>query len=84
MYSGLSAETTRIELLVDVGMASRHGNWYWMIKQLKNYALHDSLISSQILELAPSFKTRIKIIPYFEQSLNQLMKLIDYTKMKEY
>jgi len=39
---------------------------------------------TQILELAPSFKTRIKIIPYFEQSLNQLMKLIDNTKMKEY
>jgi hypothetical protein len=68
----------------DLDRASRHGNWYWMIKQLKNYSLHDSLISSQILELAPSFKTRIKIIPCFEQFLNQLMKLIDNTKMKEY
>ena len=56
MYSGLSAETTRIELLVDVGMASQHGNWYWMIKQLKNYSLHDSLISSQILELVPNLR----------------------------
>jgi len=39
---------------------------------------------AQILELAPGFKTGIKIIPYFEQSINQLMKLIDNTKMKEY
>jgi hypothetical protein len=56
MYSGLSAETTRIELLADVGMASQHGNWYWKIKQLKNYSLHDSLISSQILELVPNLR----------------------------
>ena len=34
--------------------------------------------------ISTRFKTRIRIIPYFEQSLNQLMKLIDYTKMKEY
>ncbi len=56
MYSGLSAETTRIELLADLDMASQHGNWYWMIKQLKNYSLHDSLISAQILELVPDLR----------------------------
>jgi hypothetical protein len=43
-------------MLADLDMASQHGNWYWMIKQLKNYSLHDSLISSQILELEPDLR----------------------------
>jgi hypothetical protein len=31
VHSDLSVETTRIELLADLDMANRHGNWYWMI-----------------------------------------------------
>jgi len=54
MYN--SAETTRIELLLDLDIASQHGNWYRMTKQLKNYSLHDSSISSQILELVPDLR----------------------------
>ncbi len=81
--SGLLSETKRIGLVVDLDKANQHGNWYWMIKELRNYSLHGSLISDQALELAPNFKTHIEVIPYFEQSLNHLKKLVENIKLKE-
>jgi hypothetical protein len=71
VQSTLLSETKRIGLLVDLDNASQYGNWYWMI-ELRNYSLHGCLITDQVLELAPNFKAHIKIIPFFEQSLNYL------------
>jgi hypothetical protein len=62
---------------------SEFPNWYWMIKQLRNYSLHESLISDQALDLLPDFKVDIKLIAYFEESLNYLTRLIENIKLKE-
>lgn len=83
VQSGLSAQTKRIDLLADLDKASQYGNWYWTIKQLRNYSLHESLISDQALELSPDFKFHVKLIPYFEESLIYLTRLIENIKLKE-
>ena len=80
----LSAETKSIDLLNDLDRANQYGNWYWTIKQLRNYSLGDSLISEQGFEaLANYTKTNMKIIPYLEQSLQYLEELIDSIRKRE-
>jgi hypothetical protein len=85
IQSALSAETKSIDLLNDLDRANQYGNWYWTIKQLRNYSLGNSLISHQAFEevLANYTKTNMKIIPYFEQSLDYLEKLIESVRKRE-
>ena len=85
IQSALSAETKSIDLLNDLDRANQYGNWYWIIKQLRNYSLGNSLISQQAFEevLANYTKTNMKIIPYFEQSLQYLEELIDSIRRRE-
>ena len=60
IQSALSAETKSIDLLNDLDKTNQYGNWYWTIKQLRNYSLGNSLISEQALEaLANYTKTEI-------------------------
>ena len=93
VLSGLLAKTKKIELLEDLDNASQYGNWYWLVQQLRNYSFHSSLIlipaNSTRLYL-PSMptssvndSTSIELIPYLEQSLNNLKKLIENIRMKE-
>jgi hypothetical protein len=84
IQSALSAETKSIDLLNDLDKANQYGNWYWTIKQLRNYSLGNSLISQEAFEvLAKYTKTNMKIIPYFEQSLDYLEKLIESIRKRE-
>jgi hypothetical protein len=84
IQSALSAETKNIDLLNDLDRANQYGNWYWAIKQIRNYSLGKSLISHQAFEeLANYTKTNMKIIPYFEQSLQYLENLIDSIRKGE-
>jgi hypothetical protein len=84
IQSALSAETKSIDLLNDLNKANQYGNWYWTIKQLRNYSLGNSLISQEAYEeLANYTKTNMKIIPYFEQSLDYLEKLIESIRKRE-
>ena len=84
VQSALSAETKSIDLLNDLNKANQYGNWYWTIKQLRNYSLDNSLISQDTLELLAKYiKTNMKLIPYFEQSMNHLEKLIENIRIKE-
>jgi hypothetical protein len=84
IQSALSAETKSIDLLNDLDEANQYGNWYWTIKQLRNYSLGNSLISQEASEvLANHTKTNMKTIPYFEQTLEYLEKLIDSIRRRE-
>jgi hypothetical protein len=74
VISMLSAESKRIELANELGKANKEGNWYWMIKHLRNYSLHGSLLSAD---------ASLDVIPYFEQALVQLKTFINNIKMKE-
>jgi hypothetical protein len=74
VISVLSAEGKRIELANELEKANREGNWYWMIKHLRNYSLHGSLLSAD---------ASLNVIPYFEQTLAQLKEFIKNIKMKE-
>ncbi|MFL6319833.1 MAG: hypothetical protein ACJ72Q_05125 [Nitrososphaeraceae archaeon] len=65
IQSALSAETKSIDLLNDLDKANQYGNWYWTIKQLRNYSLGNSLISEEAFEaLANYTKTNMKILRY--------------------
>ena len=84
IQSALSAETKSIDLLNDLDKANRYGNWYWTIKQLRNYSLGNSLISQEPFELLANYtKTNMKLIPYFEQSLHYLEKFIETIRIRE-
>jgi hypothetical protein len=64
IQSALSAETKSIDLLNDLDETNQYNNWYWIIKQLKNYSLGNSLISQEAFEaLANYTKANMKIIP---------------------
>ena len=84
IQSALSAETKSIDLLNDLDKANQYGNWYWTIKQLRNYSLENSLISQEAFGVLANYtKTNIKLIPYFEQSLDHLEKLIESIRKRE-
>ena len=74
VLSVLSAESKRIELATELEEVNQEGNWYWMIKHLRNYSLHGSLLSAD---------ASLDVIPYFEQTLAQLKEFIKNIKMKE-
>jgi len=64
IQSALSAETKSIDLLNDLDETNQYNNWYWIIKQLKNYSLGNLLISQEAFEaLANYIKANMKIIP---------------------
>jgi hypothetical protein len=85
VQSALLAETKSIDLLNDLDKANQYGNWYWTIKQLRNYSLGNSLLSQEAFELllANYTKTDMKLIPYFDQSLHYLEKLIETIRIRE-
>ena len=85
VQSALLAETKSIDLLNDLDKANQYGNWYWTIKQLRNYSLGNSLLSQEAFEvlLENYTKTDMKLIPYFEQSLHYLEKLIETIRIRE-
>ena len=84
VQSALSSETKSFDLLNDLNDANQPGNWYWTINQLRNYSLDNSLISQDAFELLADYtKTNMKLIPYFEQSLNHLEKLIENIRIRE-
>jgi hypothetical protein len=84
IQSALSAETKSIDMLNDLDKANQYGNWYWTIKQLRNYSLGNSLISQEAFEVLANYtKTNMKIIPYFEQSLEYLEELIESIRKRE-
>ena len=74
VLSVLSAESKRIELANELEELNQEGNWYWMIKHLRNYTVHSSLLSTD---------ASLDVIPYFEQTLVQLKEFIKNIKMKE-
>ena len=85
VQSALLAETKSIDLLNGLHKANQYGNWYWTIKQLRNYSLGNSLLSQEAFEvlLENYTKTDMKVIPYFEQSLHYLEKLIETIRIRE-
>jgi hypothetical protein len=74
VISALSAESKRIELANELEGANQEDNWYWMIKHLRNYSLHDSLLSAD---------ASLDVISYFERTLVQIKEFIKNIKMKE-
>src|SRR5215510_871434 len=74
VMSVLSAESKRIELAKELEEANKEGNWYWMVKHLRNYSLHGSLLSEE---------ASLDVIQYFDQALVQLKEFINDIKMKE-
>ena len=47
IQSALSAETKSIDLLNQLDNANQYGNWYWAIKQLRNYSLANKQYENQ-------------------------------------
>jgi len=67
VISGLSAESKGVELAEELRKANQQGNWYWMLKHLRNYSLTGSLLSAE---------ASLNVIQFFEQTLDQLKEFI--------
>jgi hypothetical protein len=74
VISALSAESKGVELARELQEANQHGNWYWMLKHLRNYSLSSSLLSEE---------ASLDVIPFFEKTLIQLKELIKNIRMNE-
>ena len=74
VVSALSAESKGVELAGELQKANQEGNWYWMLKHLRNYSLSGSLLSAE---------ASLDVIPFFEQALVQLKELIKNNRMSE-
>lgn len=74
VVSALSAESKGVELAGELQKANQEGNWYWMLKHLRNYSLIGSLLSAE---------ASLDVIPFFEQALVQLKELIKNNNMNE-
>jgi hypothetical protein len=74
VVSALSAESKGVELAGELQKANQEGNWYWMLKHLRNYSLIGSLLSAE---------ASLDVIPFFEQALVQLRELIKNNNMNE-
>jgi len=74
VISALSAESKGIVLARELQKANQEGNWYWKIKDLRNYSLSGSLLSVE---------ASLDVIPYFEQILVQLKEFIKNILMNE-
>jgi hypothetical protein len=74
VIGALSAESKGIELARELQRANQEGNWYWKVKDLRNYSLNGSLLSAE---------ASLDVIPYFEQTLIQLKEFIKNIIMKE-
>lgn len=74
VVSALSAESKGVELAGELQNANQEGNWYWMLKHLRNYSLGGSLLSAE---------ASLDVIPFFEQALVQLKELIKNNRMSE-
>ena len=74
VISGLEAESKGIELAKELQDANLQGEWYWRLKDLRNYSLHGSLLSAD---------ASLDVIPYFEQTLLQLKEFINNIVLKE-
>ena len=74
VVSALSAESKGVELAGELQKANQEGNWYWMLKHLRNYSLSGSLLSTE---------ASLDVIPFFEQALVQLKELIKNNRMNE-
>ena len=74
VVSALSAESKGVELAGELQKANQEGNWYWMLKFLRNYSLSDSLLSAE---------ASLDVIPFFEQALVQLKELIKNNRLND-
>ena len=74
VVGALSAESKGVELAGELQKANQEGNWYWMLKHLRNYSLSGSLLSPE---------ASLDVIPFFEQALVQLKELIKNNRMSE-
>jgi len=99
VQSGLSSRTKKIDLLSELDVARRHGNWYWQIIELRNYSLRGSLMSkSAIIGIHTSSRVHfrkdprnpgasppmdLEVVPYLQQCLNKAEELIERIRSKE-
>ncbi|MDQ3851283.1 MAG: hypothetical protein M3299_00440 [Thermoproteota archaeon] len=48
VQSGLSAKTKKIDLLSPLDKARQHGNWYYMLSELRNQLAHKTFLKKEI------------------------------------
>jgi hypothetical protein len=93
VQSALSAKTKKIDLLLDLDRARQYGNWYWQLIELRDYSMRASLIAKLVVvgpdDPAMIFFKKdprdpdnsppmdLEVIPYFEQCLSSMERLIE-------
>jgi hypothetical protein len=93
VQSALSAKTKKIDLLLDLDRARQYGKWYWQLIELRDYSMRASLIAKLVVvgpddpamiffkkdprDPDNSPPMELEVIPYFEQCLSSMERLIE-------
>jgi hypothetical protein len=85
VQSALSSKTKKIDLLSPLDMARQHGNWYYMLSELRNQLVHRTFLKKVIpvhdLPPKPRQVRFLNVLREFEGNLsdhNMDMEIIQY------
>jgi hypothetical protein len=83
VQSALSAKTKKIDLLSPLDRARQHGNWYYMLSELRNQLVHKTFLKKVIRpidDLAPSKPRQVRflnVLREFEGNNNPFDQVMD-------
>ena len=83
VQSALSAKTKKIDLLSPLDKARQHGNWYYMLSELRNYLVHKTFLKKVIrpIDDLPLSKPRqvrfLNVLREFEDNNNPFNHIMD-------
>ena len=80
--SALSAKTKKIDLLSPLDRASQHGNWYYMLSELRNQLVHETFLKKVIIPAndLPSKPRQVRflnVLREFEDNNNPFNHIMD-------
>jgi hypothetical protein len=83
VQSGLSAKTKKIDLLSPLDRARQHGNWYYMLSELRSQLVHKTFLKKAIAPIDdfPPSKPRqvrfLNVLREFENGNNPFDQVMD-------
>ncbi len=85
LQSALNAKTKDIDLLSELHKASDHGNWFWLLRELKNRTMYRSILRRKKLKFTLNVGDYVDkdLIQYFQDSIGNVRSLVNTIRTKE-
>lgn len=85
VQSALNAKTKDIDLLSELHTASDHGNWFWLLRELRNRTMYRSILRRKQLKFTLNVGDYVdkNLIQYFQDSIGNIRSLVNTIRTKE-